>query len=126
MFLCAGGEDYVSASVNLKVDRNATEACIVISLLSDNRLEYPETFTVYLNTSETAVLLEPLSCTVVILDDDGKIYGCGFYIHVLKLLLDIVRYFLSLASAVCILIFMHYLYIYCILFNIFSHNHWLL
>ena len=46
---------------------------VPITITGDDMLEGPETFNVTLTSSDNAVTVDPMSATVHIVDDDGKL-----------------------------------------------------
>ena len=64
------GADYSDVTVELTFDENTTEACVDISIIDDDIVEDTEDFSVTLATDDSAVMLEPDSAIVNILDQD--------------------------------------------------------
>ena len=84
----AGPGDYTEVSVQLSFQPGESEMCTAISITNDAILEDSETFSVQLNTTDQAVILNPSSSTVTILDNDSEsgsqsIIYFIHYIHVL-------------------------------------------
>ena len=68
----AGPGDYTEVSVQLSFQPGESEMCTAISITNDAILEDSETFSVQINTTDQAVILNPSSATVTILDNDSE------------------------------------------------------
>ena len=65
------GADYSDVTVELTFDENTIEACVDISITDDDIVEDTEDFNATLATDDSAVMLEPDSAIVNILDQDS-------------------------------------------------------
>ena len=70
----AGDTDYTSASMELNFQPQQTSSCLPITIFNDTTLEFMETFSVSLTTTDDAVTIGPQSALVSILDDTGMRY----------------------------------------------------
>lgn len=62
---------------------NTTSQCIEIYIVDDEALEGNQTFIVFLNSSDSGVLLDNSVTTVTILDNDGivKAASLSYYLY---------------------------------------------
>ena len=60
-------------TVELEFQPESTTACVAISITEDLRLENNEMFSVELNTTDQAVVLNPRMALVSIIDNDSKL-----------------------------------------------------
>lgn len=87
-----GGQDFDNILASLRMlhfsastrPRRATggveyEQCFNISTLPDMLVEQNETFNLLLSTADLSVQFQPQSASVVIIDNDGKIYNLNWY-----------------------------------------------
>ena len=65
--------DFDSTTVELEFQPESTTACVAISISEDLRLENNEMFSVELNTTDQAVVLNPRMALVSIIDNDSKL-----------------------------------------------------
>jgi len=68
----AGPSDYTGVSRQLSFQPGGTELCTAINIINDVILEDSETFSVQLTATDQAVILNPSSATVSIIDNDGE------------------------------------------------------
>ena len=68
----AGPSDYTGVSRQLSFQPGGTELCTTINIINDVILEDSETFSVQLTATDQAVILNPSSATVSIIDNDGE------------------------------------------------------
>ena len=67
-------DDYTSVENVLTFSPGVNESCTtIIPIVDDSVLESNEVFSVTLSTTDSDVSLDPISATVTILDNDGKI-----------------------------------------------------
>ena len=67
-------DDYTSVENVLTFSPGVNESCTtVFPIVDDSVLESNEVFSVTLSTTDSDVSLDPISATVTILDNDGKI-----------------------------------------------------
>lgn len=71
-FRLTADSDFTSTTIELEFQPASTRACGNISILEDSRLENSETFSVELNTTDQAVVLNPMMAIVSIADNDSK------------------------------------------------------
>ena len=67
-------DDYTSVENVLTFSPGVNQSCTtIIPIVDDSVLESDEVFSVTLSTTDSDVSLDPISATVTILDNDGKI-----------------------------------------------------
>ena len=64
--------DFTTTTIELLFQPMSTRVCGTISILEDPQLEDSETFSVELNTTDQAVVLNPSMAIVSITDNDSK------------------------------------------------------
>jgi hypothetical protein len=71
---CLGRVDYPPEPVTqLTFGSGVSRLCINVSVIEDSEVEGTEVFEVSLGTEDDAVLIQPNTTLVVILDDDGEL-----------------------------------------------------
>ena len=73
LFLSAAPGDYTPITMQLTFSDAMPSQTVPITITGDDMLEGPETFNVTLTSSDNAVTVDPMSATVHIVDDDGKL-----------------------------------------------------
>ena len=71
-FQLTADNDFTSTTIELEFQPMSTRVCGNISILEDSRLENSETFSVEVNTTDQAVVLNPMMAIVSIADNDSK------------------------------------------------------
>ena len=69
----APGDYTAITSMELTFSATVQSQTVMITIADGDVVEGPETFSVTLTTSDTAVVLNPMTATVDIQDDDGKL-----------------------------------------------------
>ena len=69
--------------------------CVNITILSDEKVEFDETFYVVLSTEDPDVCLIPQNATVIITNNDGKPLYCVNFILCIRRTVHIVSYLFS-------------------------------
>ena len=84
----AGPGDYTEViSRQLSFQPGTTQLCAPINITDDAILEDSETFSVQLNTTDQAVILDPISSTITILDSDSESGSISYqFIHYIQVL----------------------------------------
>ena len=75
-FLPPASSDYTTVSMDLTFNAGSTNQTVMIPILGDTMVEeLTESFTVFLTSVDSAVILNPYTTTVTIEDDDSKFFG---------------------------------------------------
>ena len=72
--IAAAGVDYTPVSVEIKFNVSVAIQCQVIQVISDAILENDEIFFINLEVSDPDVLLENNTATIIIANDDRKLF----------------------------------------------------
>ncbi len=70
--LFAGGDDYVARSITATLTNSTREACLIVPTIADGVAEPDETFTVFLNSPDSFVVIGRSNSTGTILDAASK------------------------------------------------------
>ena len=75
-FFVAAGEDFIDFDrpMRLEFNENVGIHSFTVDIIDDTNPELTERFYSILQTSESAVRLDPQRATITILDDDGKLF----------------------------------------------------
>ena len=76
----AAGMDYTPVSRNLIFNAGVTTQVVEIPIIDDLIVERSEIITLNLTSNDPAVILNPSTSTVTILDADSKMLCVSFYI----------------------------------------------
>lgn len=64
--------DIVPVLMALVFQPETARQCASVNIMDDSSLEFDETFLVMLSTQDQAIVLDPVSATLTILNDDSK------------------------------------------------------
>ncbi len=70
--LFAGGDDYVSGSIMATLTNSTREVCLIVPTIADGVAEPAETFTVFLNSPDSFVVIDRSNSTGTIRDAASK------------------------------------------------------
>ena len=70
--LSVAGEDYTALSVDITISAGETVYQVEVPLIDDEAVEGEENFSVFLSTTDTALLISTETATVAVKDDDRK------------------------------------------------------